>query len=322
MCTPLVSVIIPVYNVERLIERCIRSLMNQTLQDIEFIFVDDCTPDNSIDILRRVVKEYPTRIVRIIKHDKNLGLAAARKTGILAANGRYIAHCDSNDWVHAEMYQVMVEEALKNKADIVTSAFFLEKGAETNIISYPYTEETQQEIFNPSMFGWIYGAIWNKLITKELYVSNSIYPIEGINMWEDSVLTLRLRLASHKTIVLSQPFYHYWVGERKSSFFSTNDMRKVDEMVKATNYIESFVKNNDLRKFASLYISKMKLSSKERLLSEPSWLSFTKWKTIFPEADLEIWKLPGYGLQTKIKISLLHFLPKQLAYAIFRLRRK
>lgn len=96
-----VSVIIPVYNVEKYIEHCARSLMEQTLMDIEYIFVDDCTPDHSMEILQRVLTDYPERLesIRIIHHTQNSGLATVRNTGLQIAQGEYIIHCDSDDWV-------------------------------------------------------------------------------------------------------------------------------------------------------------------------------------------------------------------------------
>lgn len=89
-----VSVIVPVYKVEKYIERCARSLFNQTLDDIEYIFVDDCSPDRSIEILNQVIGDYPRRKdqVQIIHHASNQGLALARQTGLKAATGEYIAH--------------------------------------------------------------------------------------------------------------------------------------------------------------------------------------------------------------------------------------
>lgn len=106
---PKVSVIIPVYGVEKYIERCARSLFEQTLEDMEFIFVDDSTRDNSIDILLEVINEYPQRKnqIKILTHEVNKGLPAARQTGIKAAKGDYIAHCDSDDWVTPNAYQEM-----------------------------------------------------------------------------------------------------------------------------------------------------------------------------------------------------------------------
>lgn len=96
------SVIIPFYGVEKYIARCTESLMRQTMQDdIEFIFINDTTIDDSLDILKKVLSEYPERKeqVSILHHEKNKGLPAARNTGFAAARGKYIYHCDSDDYL-------------------------------------------------------------------------------------------------------------------------------------------------------------------------------------------------------------------------------
>ena len=92
----LISILVPVYGVEDYIERCARSLFEQTYQNLEFIFVDDCTPDRSIDILETTIKDYPNRLsqLRIIRHNKRKGIAATRNTAINAANGLFICHID------------------------------------------------------------------------------------------------------------------------------------------------------------------------------------------------------------------------------------
>ena len=119
--TPKVSVIIPVYNVEKYMEKCCRSLFGQTLENMEFIFVDDCTPDNSISVIESVLQEYPQRKsqVKITHHDKNRGLPSARNTGLGLAQGNYIIHCDSDDWVAPFMYEKMYARAVAENADIV-----------------------------------------------------------------------------------------------------------------------------------------------------------------------------------------------------------
>ena len=93
-----ISIIVPIYNVEQYIERCARSLFEQTYDDIEYVFVDDCSPDNSLNILYEVLNDYPHRIsnVKIIRHIENKGLTAARNSGLEVATGDYIAHCDSD----------------------------------------------------------------------------------------------------------------------------------------------------------------------------------------------------------------------------------
>ena len=135
-----VSVIIPVYNVERYIERCVRSLFEQTLIDMEYIFVDDCSPDNSINILESVLEEYPNRKsqVKIIRHLENKGLPIARKTGIDNSTGDYIIQCDSDDWVDKDMYKAMYNMAVNTHSDVVVCGYYVSDG----ISNVPYIGST------------------------------------------------------------------------------------------------------------------------------------------------------------------------------------
>lgn len=116
---PLVSVVVPVYGVEKYIKRCAESLFSQTIAaSCEFIFVDDCSPDNSIGILKSVVQKYPALDVKIIVHEKNKGLASARNTGFAQVTGKYFINVDSDDWVEPNYIEVLVSEAERTCADI------------------------------------------------------------------------------------------------------------------------------------------------------------------------------------------------------------
>ena len=110
---PAVSVIIPVYGVEKYIERCARSLFEQTMEDLEYIFVDDCTPDASMDILARVMDDYPARRcqVKVLHNEVNRGLAYTRRRGVEASTGDYIIHCDSDDYVEKDIYEKLYAKA-------------------------------------------------------------------------------------------------------------------------------------------------------------------------------------------------------------------
>ena len=123
---PKVSIIVPVYGVEKYIERCARSLFEQTLDDIEYLFIDDCTPDKSIEILKNVLKDYPQRKDQVIIHrmEKNSGQAAVRKWGMIKATGDYTIHCDSDDWVDVTMYEKMYNKAIEEKSDLVICDFY------------------------------------------------------------------------------------------------------------------------------------------------------------------------------------------------------
>lgn len=128
MKQPKVSVCVPIYNTEKYIEKCTRSLFNQTLDDIEYVFVDDCSPDNSIEILENIIKEYPHRkdSIRIIRHEKNQGHAGAFKTLLMNASGKYIITCDSDDWVEPNIYERLYTKAVETGADVVGCGHYVE----------------------------------------------------------------------------------------------------------------------------------------------------------------------------------------------------
>lgn len=124
--SPKVSVVVAVYNVSQYIEQCVRSLFSQTLEDLEFIFVDDKSRDGSMDIVREVLKEYPDREqqVRMFFHKENQGVAATKNEGIENATGEYLAIVDPDDYIEANMMEEMYREAENKEADIVICDYY------------------------------------------------------------------------------------------------------------------------------------------------------------------------------------------------------
>ena len=208
MESPKVSVIVPIYNVERYIERCVRSLLEQTLDGIEFIFVDDCSPDKSVEILRRILVGYPERCVRIVRHEYNKGLPSARNTGLKYARGEYVAHCDSDYWVAKDFYDSMYKEAVKNNADIVWSDFYMVKNGklEYNVMFEPQDIKVNC-LKSYISYGW--NVVWNMLVKRSLYIENDLYCFENYNFTEDYGLTVRLVFCANKISYLPKPFYYY-----------------------------------------------------------------------------------------------------------------
>jgi glycosyltransferase involved in cell wall biosynthesis len=121
-----VSILIPVYGVEKYIEKCAHSVFSQTFERIEYVFVDDCTKDGSVDKLQQVLELYPARksSTRIIKHEKNRGVAAARQTAIDAATGDYLLFVDSDDYIEKNMVELLYKKAFEKNADIFFVNFF------------------------------------------------------------------------------------------------------------------------------------------------------------------------------------------------------
>ena len=125
---PILSVIVPIYNVELYIEKCIRSLFEQTLLEIEYVFVDDKSPDRSVEILNDILEDYPSRKsnVKLISNAFNMGIGGTRQVGINNASGKYIIHCDPDDWVDVDYYEKLVAKAENEDCGMVLSDYYVE----------------------------------------------------------------------------------------------------------------------------------------------------------------------------------------------------
>ena len=213
-----VSVCVPVYGVEKYIERCARSLFEQTMKEgIEFIFVDDCTPDRSMEILERVREEYPERIrqVKIVRHPENQGLTGARNTALKEAEGEYIIHCDSDDWVDRELYGKMYEAAKEAEADVVCCGIAIEKDKDRKLLSLNGSsiEEWFDENFNSITF----NSLCNKMFSGKVALSPDIQAPEHITMAEDLLRTTQMLLKCRKCATITDAVYHYFRGNPGAS---------------------------------------------------------------------------------------------------------
>lgn len=224
-----VSVIVPIYKVEKYIEKCVRSLFEQTLPLIEFIFVDDCSPDNSIHILQSILNEYPNRIphTKIIHHEHNRGLAAARNTGRSIAQGEYLISCDSDDWVEKNMYEIMYQKAQQTNADIVMCDWEeVYTTTKKRIFTNPPTDNIN--CVTALLSGKIHGSVVNKLIKKSLYTKYSITCKEGMNFCEDLYVTYRLLYFAKSIAYINLPLYHY--NQTNLNSYTSTQLSKISQL--------------------------------------------------------------------------------------------
>src|SRR5690554_2648299 len=165
-----VSVIVPFYKAELYIEKCARSLFEQSLGNIEYIFVDDCSPDNSLYILNQTISEYPTlrEKIKIIRHETNKGVSQSRNTGLMATTGEYIIHCDSDDWIAPTMYEKMYNCAIMNDSDIVWCDYLT--GTPKNMRYHKQSSKPSSEecIKNMLTGTGLKPHLWDKLVKKAI----------------------------------------------------------------------------------------------------------------------------------------------------------
>ena len=211
-----VSIIVPVYGVEKWIERCAVSLFEQTYEDIEYIFVNDATQDKSIAILTEVMKRYPERekAVHVIHHPINKGLSAARNTGLSHATGEYIWHVDSDDYIAINAVQELVETAEKHKADVVIFDVNVvtNKGIRTEAVQYAHKEDYIKRLLQHTEK----CAHWNKFYRKALLDATGIHSDEQIRLAEDYAVTPRLLYFAERVVMLHVPLYFYETRNQNS----------------------------------------------------------------------------------------------------------
>lgn len=243
MYKPSISVLVPIYKVENFIERCARSLFEQTYKSIEFIFVNDCTPDHSIDILKTTINAYPDikDRVQILNHEQNKGLAAARNTAVAAASGDFVWHVDSDDYVDVTAVEKLIMKQQYEDSDIVFMDIFREGR------NYKY-KITRDNFANPK--DWTlaflsrksFVSVWGGIIRKSLYEDNSIEEFPGINMGEDYQTLPRLTYYAKKITVLHEPLYHY-VMLNDSSFSNSFSKTKSEQYWQSANVLLNFFSN-------------------------------------------------------------------------------
>lgn len=224
---PKVSVTIPVYNTSKYLKKCLDSLSNQTLEDIEFIIVNDGSTDESA----KICKEYVDKDSRFkYFYQENGGLASARQTGLNKSSGDYIIVCDSDDWVEPEIYQRLYYKAVETEADIVTCCYISEYGDGNSILNKKLYKEKDGIVDNLDLLLNGAGSSWVKLIRRSLFdISNTNY-VPGVNLSEDSLILYKLFRLNPKVIQLPDCLYHYRREFRGQSYTNSIKMHHIYQL--------------------------------------------------------------------------------------------
>lgn len=315
MKKPKVSVVIPVYGVEKYIERCARSLFEQTLDDIEYLFIDDCTPDISIEILKRVLEEYPNRKPQVIIHrmDKNSGQAKVRNWGINNAKGDYIIHCDSDDWVDIHMYELLYNSAIQSLSDVVCCDYYVSNG-EIQEYNKGLLSNERTSVIVDMLTHKVVWTLWNKLFRKSLFDDNITLP--NYNMGEDSVIVLQLIYKCSSISYIDKPLYYYFDNELSISHADRGEKWLHNYLASYENskIVCNYYNNNcnDTVLLSALayfkYFKKMIITPKNNKNEMMVWLS------CYPEITKQVWRNPFittrqkahyYWLYTYIKMNTL-----------------
>lgn len=222
---PEVSVIIPVYNVEEHIAKCAHALFGQTMDDIEYVFVDDRSSDQSVAVLDSVLSDYPDRRaqVKIIRMPENVGQAIVRKVGIETSTGDYIVHCDSDDWIEPDMLEQMYNKAVSSDYDMVFCDFYIEEDDKPSRVWHQNVFDTS-DVISQMIYSKTSVTLWSKMVRREIARRQDIiWP--SANMGEDFALSIQYAYYAGSIGYVEKPLYHYIRRSGSISNMSTIDAR-------------------------------------------------------------------------------------------------
>lgn len=284
MIAPKITVITPFYKVAPFVERCTRSLMEQSLREVEYIFVDDASPDDSHAIIERVTAEYD-RDVRILAHAQNQGLPAARNTGMAEARGEFLYHCDSDDYLEPTMLEELYQAATEKKADFVYCDFYLDFGSSRRVMVNPTYTDPVQMIKEGFLAGLMKYNVWNKLVARKLYTESQLQFPAGHAMGEDMTMIV---LATHatRTAHVAKPLYHY-VKLNINAYSNTFSQRHLEDIrFNADRTLTALAAWNVPDK--ERYLSFFKLNLKLPFLFSTDSSQLRLWKAWYPESNCYI----------------------------------
>lgn len=293
---PAISVITPVYNVKRFIYKCVESLMSQTFEDVEYIFVNDASSDGSIEILKSIVEKYPTKNVRILNHQENRGLPASRKTGFEAANGKYIFNCDGDDWVEPSLLEKLYAAVKTHNVDYSYCDFYLSYEKTEKYMKCPSFESPDEALRKGYLSGTAKYNVWNKLIKKELY-KDVVFPLEHRKGGEDMIM-LGILSKAKSIAYVPEALYHYVKTNTSAISEVFSYQRLIDIKYNADTAIsvlrDSY--NADLEKEITFF----KLNVKLPFIITDDPVKYRVWREWYPEANNYIFENKYQPIRNRI----------------------
>lgn len=252
-----VSICVPVYGVENYIERCAVSLFEQTYSNIEYVFVNDQSPDNSWNILHKVIARYPKLIsrVKLLEHDKNRGSAAVRNTALVNASGDYIMWVDSDDYIETDAVERCISVVAEKDTDVVLFNYQEIKIGGNRFVKIPHLAVKERTI--ALLKREIPVCLWCGIIRRSLYTDNNIKFKDDVNNGEDFSVMPRLAFWAKKVSYIDEFLYHYDCT-RENTYTRRFSRDKSQQMFGAISVLEKFFSDKSSEYKQVLIQGKMK----------------------------------------------------------------
>ena len=309
---PLVSILIPIYNVEKYLGKCLDSVFSQTYKNVEYVFVDDCSTDNSYDVLMSSIEQnnIPEYKYTIVSHKQNEGIAVSRADCIANAKGEYVQFVDSDDWIEPDMTETLVEATKSSQIDLVGCYFIKDflSGKQTRH-SENYSQSCAENMVLCINYD-ISTVLWKMLIRRSLFSYFKITP--HVDIVEDYIISVKLYFYANSFAVVDKYMYHYVQYNEARVSFQT--LRSITNHIKGVKEVEEFLKTKELitPNISNLF-NLRKFNIKSNFLTK-NMFDIQAYRTTFPEAD-KAWRQIDYSRNEKIKF----WLAEKKLYFILRL---
>lgn len=280
-----VSILVPFYKVEKYVGRCVESLFTQTYHNVEYVFVNDCTPDNSMEVINDKIEEYGLASkCKMIVHEQNLGISASRNDCLDNMTGDYFLFIDSDDYIDTDMVELLVEAAIKENADI-SGCGYIEEFADHSV-EHPqkYTND-HDEMMRAITLLTIKGVMWKLLVRSTIVTDHrdEVRFIPDRNMVDDYLFCCQIFYYAQRFAGVDRCMYH-WIQYNPNNYTHTT-VFAVESQAAAIRKVEQFYKEKGIYGVVEEELTQRKFISKLPLLLDRNCFNVTKWRAIFPESN-------------------------------------
>lgn len=297
-----VSILMPIYKVEQYLEKTLDSIFTQTYLNIEYVFVNDCSPDNSLTVLKDTISKYGIDDSKytIISHKQNEGIAVSRTDCIANAKGDYVFFVDSDDWIEKDAVEQMVSATKNGSVDIVGCDFMKDFLSGKATYHHEDYAETCSENMLRCLNYDIATVLWKLLIKRNLFDNFSITP--HVDIVEDYIMSVKLYYYAHSFVAIPKAFYHY--VQYNQARVSLQTLWSIKMHIKGVQEVEQFCREKGLlNNYVERKLLLRKFNIKSNFVLNKRLLDCISYQTTFPEAK-GLWREMKYSRKERYKFWL------------------
>lgn len=284
-----VSILVPFYKVENYVGRCVESLFTQTYANIEYVFVNDCTTDKSMEVINENIQKYGVQDrCKMIVHEKNQGISASRNDCLDNMTGDYFLFIDSDDYIDKDMVELLVEAALKENADISGCGYIEEYSDHSVNHPQKYTND-HNEMMRAITLLTIKGVMWKLLVRSTIVTEHKdeVRFIPDRNMVDDYLFCCQIFYYAQRFAGVDKCMYH-WIQYNPNNYTHTT-IFAVESQAAAIRKTEDFYREKGVYPIVEKALQQRKFVSKLPLLLDRQCIDVTRWRRLFPESN-DAWK--------------------------------